>query len=609
MARHKYQGVLSVVPILALLLSPAAFAQAGYTTDVPGAQNGTHLITPVPNGQWVNPAGDYANTRYSPLSQINAKNVQNLHAVGTFSSGIAHGHEGQPLVVNNTMYFVTPYPNYVFALDLTKPGYPMKWKFDPHPDPRSIGVACCDIVNRGASYANGKIIFNTLDGHTIALDANTGAQVWKTQVTDLDLGETITMAPWVIKNVVLVGDSGGELGVRGKLTALDVNTGKLLWRAYNSGPDTDARIGPDFKPYYKKDQGKDLGVTTWTPDQWKRGGGTVWGWISYDPELNLIYYGCGNPGTWNPDLRPGDNKWSMTLWARNPETGYAKWAYQIIPHDSWDYDEIQENTLVDMDWQGKPRKLLLHAGKDGFMLVMDRETGELLSAKNFVPVTWASGYNLQTGLPNIDDNKRTHSEKVTRGICPSSTGGKEWVPTAFSPRTGYLYIPAHNTCMDYQGMQVNYIAGTPYLGASVNMYPGPGNYQGEFMAWDVAKEQKVWGIKDPDLPVYSGVLATGGDVVFYGTMEGWFRAVDAHSGNILWQFKCASGIVGAPMTFVGPDGKQYVAIYAGVGGWMGAVAQPDISTDDEYAGLGVVGAMKKIKEKSAPGDVLYVFGL
>ena len=576
-------------------------------TSVPGQRGDIHLVSPVPNGQWTLPAGDYANTRYSPLSQINTSNVKNLKVVGTMSTGITHGHEGQPLVVNNTMYVVTPFPNDLIALDLTKPGFPMKWKYKPYPNPQSQGVACCDTVNRGASFADGKIIYVTLDNNAVAVDANTGKEVWRTQVGDINIGETTTMAAFVVKDVVLIGNSGGELGVRGKVTALDVKTGKLKWRAYSTGPDSDVLIGPDFKPFYAKDKGKDLGVTTWQPDGWKLGGGTVWGWISYDPELNLIFYGTGNPGPWNPDMRPGDNKWTITLWARDPETGQAKWAYQILAHDAWDYDEIMENIPIDMEWQGKMRKLLLHPARNGFMMVFDRETGELLSAETFQPTNWASSYDLKTGLPNIDPSKVAHNGVTAREVCPSSTGGKEFGPSAFSPKTGYLYIPAHNTCMDHEAIQANYIAGTPYLGTSTNMYPGPGGYQGEFMAWDVQHAKKVWGIKDPLLPVYSGVLATGGDLVFYGTMEGWFRAVDARSGAVLWEFKTASGIVGDPITFNGPDGRQYVAIYSGVGGWMGAVAQESLSTDDEYAALGVVGAMKNIKKLTAPGDVLYVF--
>jgi PQQ-dependent dehydrogenase (methanol/ethanol family) len=595
--------------LFAIFMTVSVWGQkAPGASDVPGSQAGIHLVSPLPTGDWTMPAGDYANTRFSPLSQINTGNVKNLHVVGMMADGIPHGHEGGPLVVNKTLYMVTPFPNYLIALDLTKPGYPMKWRFEPNPDGRSQGIACCDVVNRGASYADGKIIYATLDGNTIAVDAEKGTLVWKTTVGDEDLGETVTMAPIVVKNTVLVGDSGGELGVRGKLTALDLKSGKILWRAYNSGPDKDALIGSDFKAFYPKDQGKDLGVSSWTPDQWHMGGGTIWGWISYDPELNLIYYGTGNPGVWNDDMRPGDNKWSITIWARNPQTGAAKWAYQIEPHDGWDYDEIMENILVDMPWQGQARKLLLHPGRTGFMFVLDRETGEVLSAENFVPVTWAKGYDLKTGLPIEDPDKRPHTNHYARGVCPSSTGGKDFVPSSFSPKTGYLYIPAHNTCMDYSGEDVNYIAGTPYLGASVRMYPGPGGYQGELIAWDVANAKKAWGIKEADLPVYSGVLATAGDVVFYGTMDGWFRAVDARSGSVLWQQKLTSGIIGNPMTFIGPDGKQYVAIYAGIGGWMGAVALPSVSTDDDYAALGVVGAMKKIKQMTNPGGAVYVFG-
>lgn len=597
--------------VLALTCTLAFFscavAQTNNTT-VPGQLSSIHLVSPVPNGEWTLPAGDYANTRYSPLDQINTENVKNLKVVGTMSTGIPHGHEGQPLVVNGTMYVVTPFPNDLIALDLTKPGFPMKWKYEPRPDPNSQGVACCDVVNRGASYAGGKIVYATLDNHIVAVDANSGKEVWRTLVGDINVGETTTGAPLVVKNVVISGDSGGELGVRGKVVGLDLKTGKVLWTAYSTGPDKDVLIGPGFKPFYKKDQGKDLGVSSWPPDGWKLGGGTVWGWISYDPETDLIFYGTGNPGVWNPDQRPGDNKWGITIFARKPETGEAVWAYQVVPHDAWDYDEIMENIAVDMVWQGKMRKLLIHPGRTGFVFVLDRETGELLSAEKFQPANWAKGYDLKTGMPEVDPTKVTHTGIIARQVCPSSTGGKEFVPSSLSPRTGYLYIPAHNTCMDHEGIEANYIAGTPFLGSSTTMYRGPGGYQGELMAWDITKGKEVWGVKEPEFPVYSGVLTTGGDLVFYGTMDGWFRALDARKGTVLWQTKVASGIVGDPMTFKGPDGRQYVAIYSGIGGWMGAAAFPSVSVDDPYAALGITGAMKKIKQYTGPGDVLYVFG-
>jgi PQQ-dependent dehydrogenase (methanol/ethanol family) len=568
----------------------------------------TNLVSPLPNGEWTLPSGDWANTRYSPLNQITTTNVGNLKVKTTLATGVPHGHEGGPLIVNDTMYIVTPFPNNLIAVDLKPEGGAIKWIYQPHPDKRAVGIACCDIVNRGASYADGKIIYNTLDAQTVAVDAATGKEVWRRRMGNIDYGETITMAPLAVRDRVIVGNSGGELGVRGWIAALDVKTGKELWRAFNTGSDKDVRIGPDFKPFYAKDQGKDLGEKTWQPDQWKQGGGTVWGWISYDPELDLIYYGTGNPGPWNADVRPGDNKWSSSIIARRPSDGMAKWAYQVVAHDAWDYDEIMENMLVDMQFDGKMRKLLIHPGRNGFVMVMDRETGELLSAEKYEPTNWARSYDLKTGLPDEDPTKRTHYGSVTKYICPSSTGAKDFIPSAFSPLTGLIYIPAHNTCMDYEGVKANYIAGTPYLGASVKMYAGDGGYQGELVAWDPAHARKVWSVKEQDLPVYSGVLATAGNVVFYGTMDGWFKAIDARTGTELWKFHCASGIVGNPVTYIGPDGKQYVAVYSGVGGWMGAVAFPTISTDDPYAGLGVVGAMKDIKSKTAAGDTVYVFG-
>jgi PQQ-dependent dehydrogenase (methanol/ethanol family) len=597
---------LSIVSCSRKAEPPPRYVHEG---QVAGAASGVHLVSDVPNGEWRLPAGDFANTRFSPLAQITTANVANLRPVTTLSTGIPRGHEGQPLVVGGTMYVVTPFPNLLMAIDLSKPGGALKWTYDPHADPRAVGIACCDIVNRGASYADGKIIYSVLDTNVVAVDAVSGKEVWRTKVGNPDRGETITMAPLVVKNRVIVGSSGGELGVRGYVVGLDLGDGHEVWRAFHSGPDKDVLIGPDFKAYYPKDQGKDLGVSSWNGDQWKLGGGTVWGWVSYDPELDLIYYGTGNPGVWNPDLRPGDNKWSISIFARHPETGEAKWAYQIVPHDHWDYDEIMENVLVDMEMGGRMRKLLLHPGRTGFMFVLDRENGQVLSAEPFQPINWARKVDLTTGVPDIDPTKTTRQGTVTMGICPSSTGAKEFVPSAFSPRTGLLYIPAHNTCMDYEGTEANYIAGTPYLGASVKMYPGEGGYQGELVAWDPVQAKKVWGIKDTKFPIYSGVLATGGDVIFFGTMDGWFKAVDARSGAELWQFKTGSGIVGNPITYVGPDGKQYVAVYSGIGGWMGAVASPDVSVDDPYAALGVVGAMKEIKQYSGLGSMLYVFAL
>ena len=279
-----------------------------YSAVAAGAPDSVHLVADVSAGDWRMPTGDYGGLRYSTLDKITPANVKDLRVLTTFSTGIPHGHEGQPLVFKNTMYVVTPFPNNLIAVDLTKPGGAVKWIYEPHPDNRSVGIACCDVVNRGATYAGGNIIYSLLDANVVAVDAETGKEAWRTRVGDINKGETLTAAPLAVKDKVIVGNAGGELGVRGYVVALDVKSGKELWRAYNTGPDADVKIGASFKPFYQKDRGKDLGVSTWPPDQWKLGGSTVWGWITYDPETNLFFYGTGNPGVWNPDLRAGDNK-------------------------------------------------------------------------------------------------------------------------------------------------------------------------------------------------------------------------------------------------------------------------------------------------------------
>jgi PQQ-dependent dehydrogenase (methanol/ethanol family) len=558
--------------------------------------------------QWVRPAKDYASTRYSTLNEINGSNVKNLKLTFTFSTGLEHGHEAAPLVVNNTMYIVTPWPNKLYALDLTQAGAPMKWIYEPKPTPASQGVACCDVVNRGASYYNGKIYFNTLDDQTVAVDAKTGQQVWKVRIGDINMGETLTMAPLVVKGKVLVGNSGGEMGVRGWLTALDANSGKLLWRAYATGPDKDVLIGPRFKPFYEKDQGQDLGVKTWPPDAWRIGGGGAWGWISFDPSLNLIYYGTANPGPWDAEARPGDNKWTAGIFARDADTGEAVWFYQYSPHDLYDYDGVNENILLDLPIKGQTRKVLVHPDRNGYVYAIDRTNGQVLSADVFAPITTSSGVDLATGQLKYIDEKKTQTGKVVRNLCPTAPGAKDWQPSAFSPRTGLVYIPQNNLCMDEEDLQANYIAGTPYVGANVRMYDAPGGYGGVFTAWDPITGKVVWS--DPDMfPVWSGALVTAGDVVFYGTMSGWFKAVDAHSGQLLWQFKTGSGIIGQPITYKGPDGKQYVAILSGVGGWAGAVVAGGLDTRDKSAALGFSGAMKDLPKYTNQGGMLYVFQL
>ncbi len=307
-----------------LLVSPAAFAQDLRT------------LSENPR-QWVMPARDYASTRFSPLDQIMVSNVANLRLAWMFSVGTTHGQEAAPLVIDDTIYTVSSFPNRVFALDSSTGD--LKWTYEPHQDKAAQGVACCDVVTRGLAYDNNTIFLVTLDDHVTALDAKTGEEKWTTKTGEINLGETTTAAPFVVKGKVFVGISGGELGVRGRVTALDEKSGKIDYVAYSTGPDKEVLIGPDFKPFYDDMKGHDLGVSTWPPDAWKIGGATMWGWFSYDPDLNLLYYGTSNPGPWNSNQRPGDNKWSTTLFARNPDDGDAHWAYQFNPHDLWDHDE------------------------------------------------------------------------------------------------------------------------------------------------------------------------------------------------------------------------------------------------------------------------------
>jgi len=559
------------------------------------------------DGNWAIPAKNYASTRFSGLDQINTSNAGALKVAWTFSTGVNRGQEAAPIVVGDTMYVVTPYPNILYALDLKNNGA-AKWKYEPNPEAASQGVACCDTVNRGAAYSNGKIFINTLDGQTCAVDAATGQEVWKTKLGDINVGESITMAPLVVKDKVLVGNSGGEFGVRGWLAALDANSGKIAWKAFNTGPDSECLIGPNFKPFYDMDKGTDLGVTTWPPDQWKIGGSTVWGWVSYDPELDLIYYGTANPGVWNPEIRPGDNKWSCGIFARRPDTGEAVWFYQMTPHDLFDHDEVNENVLVDLPIDGQQRKVLIHPGRNGYMYVMDRATGQVLSATSYVYNTAALGVDLQTGelIPNKEKEPKTG--KVIHEICPTSPGAKDWNPSAYSPKTGILYVPHNNMCMDYEGTEANYIAGTPYVGVNAKYYAGPGGNRGFFTAWDPINKAPVWQIKE-NFPVWSGALVTAGDVVFYGTMEGYFKAINARTGELLWQFKCGSGIIGQPTTFRGPDGKQYVAILSGIGGWPGSVVSADLDVRDDTVSNGWGPAMRDLPEVTTKGGTLYVFAL
>src|SRR5499427_9253648 len=564
--------------------------------------------------QWVMPPRDYANTRYSELNQINKDNAKNLRPLWTFSTGVLRGHEGGPLVVGDVMYVHTPFPNNVFALDLNHNGQ-ILWKYEPKQDPNVIPVMCCDTVNRGLSYGDGKIFLHQADTTVVALDAKTGNVAWSVKNGDPGKGETGTSAPHVIKDKVIVGISGGEFGVRGSVTAYNIKDGKQVWRGYSMGPDSDTLIDPQKTTNLGKPVGPNSGTNTWQGEQWKIGGGTTWGWYSYDPDLNLMYYGSGNPSTWNPKQRPGDNRWSMTIFARDVDTGQARWVYQMTPHDEWDYDGINEMILADQQIGGQTRKTLVHFDRNGLGYTLDRTNGELLVADKYDPkVNWTTGVDMNKssanyGRPAVVPQYSTehNGEDVnSKNICPAALGSKDEQPAAYSPDTQLFYVPTNHVCMDYEPFRVRYTAGQPYVGATLSMYPPQGETNmGNFIAWDAKTGKIVWSDKE-QFSVWSGALSTAGGVVFYGTLEGYLKAVDAKTGKELYKFKTPSGIIGNVMTYE-QGGKQYVAVLSGVGGWAGIGLAAGLT--DPTAGLGAVGGYAGLRNYTSLGGQLTVFAL
>ncbi len=594
---------------LSLLACTAMLGLGGVATLRPAAANEELLKLQTDSNQWVMPAGNYASQRYSPLNQINATNVAKMHPVWSFSTGVLRGHEGGPLVIGNTMYVHTPFPNNVFALDLNDNGKVI-WKYEPHQDPSVIAVMCCDTVSRGVAYGDGKIILNQADATVVALDAKTGKELWHVKNGDPAKGETMTMAPMIVKDKVYVGISGGEFGTQGRLTAYNLKDGSQAWNAFSVGPDDQLLVDPEKTMAMGKPIGANSSLSSWQGDQWKTGGGSTWGWYSYDSATNLIYYGTGNPSTWNPVQRPGDNKWSMTIFARDADTGMAKWVYQMTPHDEWDYDGINEMILADIPVKGVMTKALVHFDRNGFAYTLNRETGELLVAEKFDPaVNWATHVDMKTGRPDVVPQYSTQhngEDKNSRNVCPAALGSKDQQPSAFSPVTKMFYVPTNHVCMDYEPFKVSYTAGQPYVGATLSMYPPKGDTNlGNFIAYDAGTGKIVWSDPEP-FSVWSGALATAGDVVFYGTLEGYIKGVDSKTGKELYRYKTPSGIIGNINTYT-HNGKQYIAVLSGVGGWAGIGMAAGLANDTD--GLGAVGAYKQLSNYTQLGGVLTVFGL
>ena len=593
------------------------------------ANEGLEKLMQDPN-YWVSPSGDYWNWRYSKLDQINSTNAQKLQAAWTFSTGVLRGHEGGPLVLpaaatglaHDTLFIHAAFPNNVFAIDLDS--LEVLWEYVPVQDyDQTVPVMCCDTVNRGLGYGDGKILLQQADTTLVALNAKTGEKVWAVKNGDSKLGQTNTNAPHVMKDKVITGMSGAEFGVRCWINAYDLKTGKRVWRAYSMGPDADMLFDPVKTTSLGQPVGADSSLKTWKGDQWKIGGGSVWGWWPYDKERNALYYGSGNPSTWNPVVRPGDNKWSMSIFSRDVDTGVAHWVYQMTPHDEWDYDGINEMILVNMKVKGQDTKALVHFDRNGFGYTLDRTNGALLVAEKFDPaVNWATHVDMKTGRPEVVAKYSTHhngEDTNSTNICPAALGSKDQQPAAYSPKTGLFYVPTNHVCMNYEPVSGGeYVAGQPYVNAVLSMFPAgrvsPGaefgnsadnNNLGNFIAWDADKGKIVWSIPER-FSVWSGALATAGDIVFYGTLEGYLKAVDSKTGKLLWKFKTPSGIIGNVNSW-GHGGKQYVGVLSGVGGWAGiGMAAGLINPTD---GLGAVGAYKGLSSYTRLGGVLSVFSL
>jgi lanthanide-dependent methanol dehydrogenase len=600
---HEYRSVLTRGAVLAAaaVISSSALADADLDAKMADPAN------------WASQAGDNANHRHSTLKQITGDNVNKLQVAWTMSTGVLRGHEGSPLVIGDTMYIHTPFPNNVFAVNLKDQTY--RWKYEPKQDANVVPVMCCDTVNRGLAYGDGKIFLQQADTTLVALDAKTGKVIWSVKNGDPKIGETNTNAPHVFKDKVFTGISGGEFGVRGRMQAYDIKTGRLVWKAYSEGTDAEMIMDPQKTMTWTDGKmapvGKDSSLKTWKGDQYKLGGGTTWGWYAYDPKLNLMYYGSGNPGTWNPQQRPGDNKWSMTIWARDPDTGAAKWVYQMTPHDEWDFDGVNEMILLDIDHGGKKVPVVSHFDRNGFGYTLNRVTGELLVAEKFDPqVNWATKVDMKSGRPIVDKKfspGTTGPDVDVKGICPAALGSKDEQPSSYDPATGYLLVPTNHVCMTYEPFQVEYTAGQPYVGATLTMFPTPNSHggMGNFIAWDPAQGKIVYS-KPERFSVWSGVLSTDGNVTFYGTLEGYIKAVDTKTGRDLWKFKMPSGIIGNVFSYQ-YNGKQYVGVYSGIGGWAGIGMAAGLT--EGTAGLGAVGGYKDLAKYTTLGGTLFVFAL
>ena len=624
--RYEYRSLLVKVGELAA----AAALIATSSTSIAGSDAEQFQRFKDPS-QWGAPAGDLNQNRYSALKDINTGNVKNLQMIWAQSSGTLRGHEGQPLVISDVggkpmMFIESGWPNIVQALDLSDPDHPAQvWSYTKTSgrDESAVPRACCDTVNRGLSYASGTLVFGTLDGYVVALDATTGKEKWVVKHAWPEHGETITPAPIIANDKVFIGFGGDEFAARGRVTAYALADGKKVWECHSTGTDKDVCLTANTNkahPEYGK-AGKDLGIHTYPGDEWKRGGGAAWGWYAYDPDLHLIYYATGNPGLWAPQFRCAepltqencnsgkfDNKWSMSIFARNVDTGEAAWVYQMTPFDQWDYDGINEVVLVDLNVDGKMHKSLVHFDRNGFAYVLDRTDGTLLRANKYVTVNWAEKIDMKTGRPVKVAEHSPLKVGVNTQACPSAMGGKDQQPVAVDPTdAANFYVPTNNWCMELEPQQRSHTQqGTVYVFANVYMYPEKPGVTGKFKKFNVVTGKTEWEVPD-QYPNWGGALVTAGGLAFYGSLGGDFRAVDRATGRVLWSRKLGSGIIGNPISY-SVKGKQYVSVWSGIGGWIGLPVTAGLDLNDKFGAIGATAMTKAAGLNHIPqGGTLYTF--
>lgn len=512
------------------------------------------------NQDWLSYGRDYYEQRFSPLDQITDKNIAQLSLAWSMDTATDRGLEATPLVIDGIMYTTGSW-SVTYAVD-AKTGRQL-WKYDPEVHRKYDNLACCDVVNRGAAFYKDKIYVGVLDGRLVALDSKTGKPAWSAVTVDQSQAFTITGAPRIANGKVIIGNGGAEYGVRGYVSAYDAETGKLAWRFYTVP-------GDPSKPQENKALEKAL--PTWKGETWWKvgGGGTVWDSIVYDPELNLLYVGTGNGSPWNRDIRSpggGDNLYLCSILAINPDNGELVWHYQTTPADTWDYTSVQPMMMADLNWNGRQRKVIMQAPKNGFFYVLDRATGELLAADPYVEVNWATHVDLKTGRP-VEVPGAAYKDKGTY-IRPGPLGGHNWQAMSFSPTTGLVYIPAQDNGRYFEQptgaftyTPNEYNLGLGPIGRNVDRYDIP--YKGRLLAWDPIARKPRWTAEYGNY-WNGGTLATAGNLVFQGTAAGEFIAYNAATGEKLWSAYAGTGIVAPPITYA-IDGQQYVTVMAGWGG-------------------------------------------